>query len=279
MEIGVDQVTITLFPNLMRYCADLNTIHLDSIVWSYAVNDIIKQVDERLMLTKTMGADFQHMEKGKTHGYNSAVSVGCYDIVLCWHSSVARHDMGLSLRLGATDWHIYRDNWHDLYGSEMTFWQFWDMLSSPYYNKRISRIDIAVDYYNYPGISPDILYTRIEDESIVVLTDDGRMPCRTRRGFTADGVCETLEVGSRHSDCFLVCYDKRLQSIRLHGPRYNTAIECKSWLRTEARFRNGLAHAIGDDMTNITDDKMYKAYLAQKVVERFGFYQSGREGL
>lgn len=274
-SIEVDQFTVTIFPMLIHYCALMGKLYIDSTLWMYAVRDIINHLVASLRLNDVMGADLVTMSTGKTHGYDCAESVGTYDIAICWHSSVAHHDMGLSLRFGATDWHVYCDNWETMYGTRMTFWRLWHMLSSSLYTMRISRLDIAADFFNFDDVSPHSLYAGIEDGTLSVLTDEGHIPCRTRRGYTSDGICETLEVGSRHSDVFLVAYDKRLQSIRLHGPFYNTALSCRSWLRLETRYKHNLAHAIGRDMTQICDDDTYLSYLAQKSVERFGFYTEG----
>ncbi len=74
--------------------------------------------------------------------------------------------------------------------------------------------------------------------------------------------------------CFARIYDKRLEQIDTKGIRYDEALKCKSWIRQEVVFKGTYSHQITEDLLNITTQIELQQYIAQKITEKYRFYDT-----
>lgn len=149
------------------------------------------------------------------------------------------------------------------------------------YKTRFSRIDLAVDYYNYPSalskedyLSPNEIYNHLKQSKYRVEDYNGVSKIRTFKGIESKGVFETFYVGSQRSGSngFLRCYNKQYEQIKKRGYFYNKAISFDSWLRCEAVFRNKPAHDLTEQLLLIDTLANYQAWIATHVSNKYRFF-------
>lgn len=278
IELGVDQLTLTFFsPVIEKMQADPENKQLNSDFWLQYVDLVVLTILKKTRLEEVFGEQVEVMNYGKTQGYDSGYTLPHYDVAICWHSIFAYWKMGISLRIHAKAWHIFCDNFETKYGYQMNVVSFMQLIpDTDLYYSRFSRIDITADCFNYTNSSPDYIHSSLSSGKIIALNNEGNTPFRTQRAIETDGVHQTIELGSKQSPVFAVLYDKKTESISQHGYRYDDAIKCNSWLRIEVRYHDALAHQISADIKSMYQNDL-KPYLAQRIVERYGFYNSAND--
>ena len=275
LELGIDQYTLTCFSaEIAKMQSNPEDKHLNSDFWASYTNFVLNDLLKRSKLEDVFGENIVTMQYGLTQGYDCGYTFEHYKVAICWHSNFAFWRMGVSLRFSAEAWHTYCDNYRCKYNKPMNMVTFLQQIPDNHvYTTRLSRIDLTADCFDYDNISPEYIHEGLSNGYILALNSDGAVPFRTIRAIETNGIHETIELGSKQSPVFVVLYNKRAESIAKHGYRYDDAIRCKSWMRIEVRFHDELAHQISYDL-KCMQPKELKAYIAKRIVERYGFYSN-----
>ncbi len=270
INISVDEFTLLLFP-IKEITTQIWKSHCQSIVNSFLklsqFEDILGRFD--VATTKLQA------------GYNIGLTIidKPFHCGIYWNSEIS--SMAVCVKMSASSLRYYESETENKFGKPIYLYQFLKMIQAPdLYNIRFSRIDLVVDYFNYPSslpsekyLLPNEIYNHLKQGEYRVEDYNGVSKIRTYKGIENKGICETFYVGSQRSGSngFLRCYDKRNEQIKKRGIFYNKALSVESWLRCEAVFRNKPAHDLTEQLLKIDSLSDYQAWIATHISNKYRF--------
>lgn len=205
-----------------------------------------------------------------------------------WHFMISWHDiyvkMGVCVRFSAFAYATYKQAFREKYQRDINIASFLRMVQSAKYITRLSRIDLTVDYFDFPDplfpdrlLDPDSIYRRLQDGTYKIKNHKGKSTIKTFSALHKDGAYETFYAGTKKgkTDGFLRCYDKKEEQIQSHGFRYQEAEKYKSWVRFEAVFKHEYAHQISEQLLEkIHTDAELQQAIAKHIVDKYCFYDT-----
>lgn len=277
--VSIDECTLVLQP----------THRVDVSEWFLLAEDII---DEFLDLSKIkdvfgeLELTSNNLVQGYTTGYR--VVDRPFYFCICYHNDL--ENMGVCCKFSATAYARFKE-YFVKYGQEMNLSKFLRMMECDKYTVRISRIDIAVDYFNFPCFTrsnqylcPNTIYDCLLKKQIKVVNCKNRSNIKTISSINKDGVHETVYIGSKKGNTrgFLRIYDKKVEQIEKAGSYQQIARENASWTRLEGVFKGVYAHQIGQmlaDNSLIKTDDDLRSFLAGKIIDKYVFRFSSTDDI
>lgn len=273
VEVGIDEFTLVLLP----------PDKVDVFKWEEHGEAIITRFLELSRLEDLFGKMTEATGKIQA-GYTQGLTFENRP----WHFGIFWHEnhpgMGICVKFSAWAWAVYVQDYEAKYGTEMTAAVFLQMVTHDDYTMRLSRIDLTVDYIDYPDpvnpveyLSPDTLYRGLEAGNYAVVFTDGRGCLRkiqTRSAISKNGKFETFYIGGRKgkAQTFLRVYDKKQEQLDHNGFQIDKAQRAKSWTRFEAVFKHDYAHQIGNCLLDPSMSKIVlQSYIAAVVANRYTF--------
>lgn len=268
--VSVDEFTLLLFP----------TKEMNNYIWESYCQSIVNRFLELSKFEMVLG-NFEITTTKLQAGYTIGLTVvnKPYHCGIYWNSDI--YSMAVCVKMSATALRYYESETENEFGKPIFLYQFLKTIQAPdLYKTRFSRIDLAVDYYNYPSVlskedylSPNEIYNHLKQGEYRVEDYNGVSKIRTFKGIESKGICETFYVGSQRSGSngFLRCYDKKIEQIKKRGSFYNKAINVDSWLRCEAVFRNKPAHDLTEQLLKIDSVSDYQAWIATHISNKYRF--------
>lgn len=270
INVSVDEFTLLLLP----------TQEVSAKNWSDCCQSIINCF---LCLSqfKIILGEFESTTNKLQAGYTCGLTVinKPYYCGIFWNEDMP--SMAVCVKMSATSLRYYESETNSAYGSPIYLYRFLQIIQAPdLYRTRFSRIDLVVDYYNYPSLIsgekyflPNEIYNHLKQGEYRVEDYNGVSKIRTYKGIENKGICETFYVGSQRSGSngFLRCYDKQIEQIKKRGSFYNKAIKVDSWLRCEAVYRNKPAHDLTEQLLKIDNLSDYQAWIATHISNKYRF--------
>lgn len=271
INVSVDEFTLLLLP----------TQEVSAKDWSLGSQSIIN----RFLCLSQFGIILGELEATTNKlqaGYTCGLTVidKPYYCGIFWNEDIP--SMAVCVKMSATALRYYEAETKSNYGQSIFLYRFLQIIQAPdIYKTRFSRIDLVVDYFNYPSLInsgngyllPSEIYNNLKQSKYRVEDYKGVSKIRTFKGIESKGVCETFYVGSQRSGSngFLRCYDKQIEQIKKRGSFYNKAIKVDSWLRCEAVFRNKPAHDLTEQLLKIDSLSDYQAWIATHISNKYRF--------
>lgn len=272
LETGVDEITAVLS------CPD----KIPCMEWSNHLDAMLDEFVELSKIEPVLGKLSNDPDKTLPPGYTSGLTVenAPWYLTVAWHED--RFDMGICVKFSAWAWQEYQAEYEALLGTPMNIRVFLNMIQSPLYNVRLSRIDLTADYFNYScplspssDLSPDTLYSELKKGHFVVVNHMGKPSARTDSAITQDGFYSTFYLGSPKTECRLRVYDKKAEQIKKKGFRFQDAQQAKSWVRFEIAFRGKYAHDITKKiLEDIHTDDELSQLIARLISDRYQWYKA-----
>ena len=262
INVSVDEFTLLLLP----------THEVSAKNWSNCSQSIINRFLCLSQFEIILG-EFETTTNKLQAGYTCGLTVinKPYYCGIFWNEDMP--SMAVCVKMSATALRHYEAETKTNYGQSIFLYRFLQIIQAPdIYKTRFSRIDLVVDYYNYP-LLPSEIYDHLKQGDYRVEDYKGVSKIRTLKGIESKGVCETFYVGSQRSGSngFLRCYDKQIEQIKKRGSFYNKAIKVDSWLRCEAVFRNKPAHDLTEQLLRIDSLSDYQAWIATHISNKYRF--------
>ena len=271
INVSADEFTLLLFP----------IKEVTSQIWNYHSRAIVNRFLEISKFEMVLG-NFEITTTKLQAGYTIGLTVinKPFHCGIYWNSEIPR--MAVCVKMSASSLRYYESETENIFGKPIYLYQFLKMIQSPdLYNTRFSRIDLVVDYFDYPSslpskkyLLPNEIYNHLKQGEYRVEDYNGVSKIRTYKGIENKGICETFYVGSQRSGSngFLRCYDKKIEQIKKRGSFYNKAINVDSWLRCEAVFRNKPAHDLTEQLLKIDSLTDYQAWIATHISNKYRFF-------
>lgn len=273
ITIGVDEFTLVLQP----------VKKVDISIWDMTAGEVIEEFLKKSKLDHMLGGA-EPTERGLVQGYTAGfcTSVGRpYHSVICYHHEYEK--MGVCFKMSAHAYFEYKMAYFKECKERMNITKFLKNVESDMYNLRVSRIDLAVDFFDMPDpvykqgyLHPDTIYNLLIKHQMRVVDHNDRENIRKISGINNDGIYETVYLGSKKgkSRGFMRIYDKKNEQIENHSYRLQDALSCESWIRFEACYKGIYAHRIGEmllDEVLIQADEELMAFIAGKICDKYIF--------
>lgn len=237
---------------------------------------IIEEVDLTLSLSLILGKIALSKKSLKGMGYTTTYQFGISPVYIMFNQEHPR--MGVSLKFSASGYSLYRDiikkydKWNDM---PIDLFQIIQKLeSNDKINNlgswRLSRCDIAIDYFNY-DMSPDDVYHKINNGEITIKDSRGRKNKSSTTAIVKENIVETFYIGKRSSPIFARYYDKKKEQIYNSKPYYTIAQNVSTWFRFEVEFKNKEAHKITNSLKTMTI-KEYEKFLYSQISKRYRLF-------
>lgn len=280
VTIGIDEFSIVLKPiqkvNILEWF-----MHAENIIDEFLNLSKIREVFGELEPTNS------NLVQGYKIGY--LLTNRPFYLCLCYHDEF--ESMGVCCKFSATAYARFKEEYFIKYGQKMNLRKFLLLIESNKYTNQISRIDIAVDYFNFPCFArlnqylcPNTIYDCLIKKQIKVVNHKNNSNIRTFSSINKDGIHETVYIGSRKGNTrtFLRIYDKKNEQIEKAGIYQKIAQENASWTRFEGVFKGIYAHQIGEMIAEkgmIQTDQELCCFLAGKIVDKYVFRCSATDEL
>lgn len=275
LELGIDEFTLVLQP--------LKAVPISQ--WSAKANEMIREFLNRSLI-EILFEEVEFTQHRLVQGYNTGYDLPerFFYFCICYHTE--EPTMGVCCKFSATAYSSYKQKYLEKYNGEINISTFLKIVKSDAYNLRLSRIDLDVDYFNYPNplvkgeyLHPDSIYNGLLRNTICVVDRNCRHNLKSIAGYNNNGVFDTVYVGSRKGKTkgFLRIYDKRDEQIQTHGVHLTKALLCESWIRFEAVFKSTYAHQIGESLIDdclVTSDDDLLCFIANKFIDKYNFINS-----
>lgn len=275
LVLGIDEFTLVLFsPNKTRF--DLWHKKAEKMILIFLRLSGLLDMQEQIgTFVKGAGG----YVKGYSHGYSISNKP--------WYASIAYNDdpnMGVCFRFSALAYSYYRTFYESLFGTEINIHSFLQLVDTPEYTIRLSRIDFTADYFDYPSISKDEhqfltvdeIYKKYLTKNIIAVNDTGRECAKTTSAISNNELYSTIYMGSkgRNNKRLIRIYDKRLEQIKTSGSHSNLALNCKSWIRLELKLSHAYAHNLTEVLLNISSTEELQSYIAKVIIEKIRFIET-----
>lgn len=271
LTVGIDEITIVLKP----------TQTVEKIEWLDTVRFLVSIAVRKLNIEPLFGS-MATMEKNLPQGYTNAITIPDrpYYFAIAWNDNFQQ--MGICIKFSAYFLATYIYQYIQIYDKQITVIDILKNLQDDNYIARLSRIDFTADYKNFGGeLSPDTIYQNLLSERYIIQNYMERKTPKKTSAVSKNGKVTTFYAGSRGKNVysFLRCYDKRLEQIETNGFRLDEALACKSWTRFEICYRGKYAHQITDDLLSLNSSNKLQKYIAQKITEKYRFYDASKNCL
>lgn len=271
LTVGIDEITIILKP----------TETVENSDWLDSVNLLISFAVKKLDIEPLFGS-MVTMEKNLPQGYSDGLTIPNrpYYFAIAWNNNFQQ--MGICIKFSAYFLATYIYQYKQTYDEQITVVDILKNLQSDNCIARLSRIDFIADYKNFDEkLSPDTIYNNLLSGRYIIQNYNGRKSSKKTSAISKNGKVSTFYAGSRGKNVysFLRCYDKRLEQIEGNGFRLDEALACKSWTRFEICYRGKYAHQITDDLLSLNNTNQLQKYIAQKITEKYRFYDAYKDCL
>lgn len=273
LEIGIDEFSLVLQSNEQ----------ISSYDWSDTAQRMIHRFCEKSKLFELLG-ELSPVSTKIPSGYDRAyvISPAFGYLAFAYHSFFSTQ--GVLIRFSATALMYYKNRYKEFYQSDIHVFELLQETLSTSYSCRLSRVDIAVDYFDVDDdlYSPTVIYNDLI-KGVTKIVDRNNRCAKRKISARIDGnSINTLYCGSKAEKSPLVVryYDKKVQQLSTFGCQCDRALRCKNWYRLELSFRHKLAHQIGDFlMLEVHSPQEFSAYLAQCVLDKIRFVTKKNEYL
>lgn len=264
IELGVDEFTLVLRSNRLE---------LKDKDWENEAEYLIWIFENKLGLKDIFGEKKQ--ELNNLRGYNNSYKYGNHGFYFAISYHNIHSKMGICVKFSAQSLRYYIER------TGLKVYEILKKCLDKRYSIRLSRIDLIADYID-EYIDLDKLYSDYTEEKVAVyqtLKKGGKNLIRKCNlccsGYLNDSRINTLYFGSPQSKSRLRIYDKKFEQISKKGILLRKAIECNSWIRFEAVFKDEFAHKITQYFLNIEDDLEFLNLIANIIIQKFCFYIDG----
>ncbi|MGL9970950.1 replication initiation factor domain-containing protein [Enterococcus sp. DIV1420a] len=193
----------------------------------------VKDMDIQSICNELLNIPFELMSEDEGKGIKGYHASYCYDDIRILESSGKNVDNGIQLLMSGTGCRNYEIF---LEANNETWFDFLERVL--YYGFNVPRIDLAIDdYKTYFKIST---LKRMAKKGYTVSSSEVGSENNSFILKDGENKGETLNVGSRSSDLFMVFYEKNYEQ----EYKFNLEEKLPKWNRYEMRFRQGKAMAV-----------------------------------
>jgi hypothetical protein len=194
-----------------------------------------------------------------------------YYFAIAWHQT--NFTMGIILKISASALSHYKSSYQDYYGEVIDVHNIAQLLYAEYYDLRLSRIDLAIDYFNYP-ISVNTLYQGLKIRKYIITNHKGRKNVSKISAQEVDGQAQTIYIGSKKKNvnALLRIYNKYQEQLDNQGRYMHLTKYCNSWIRMEASYKGTYSNQILALLLDIDSPQDLSKLIVNKMIDKYCFH-------
>lgn len=241
--------------------------------WHQIATSIAETVSEKLSLSLLFG-DYMPLKKlpsGYTDGF-SFQNLPHY-FAIAWHET--NFTMGIIIKFSASALSHYKASYQEYYNKAIDVHQIAQFLNEDYWELRLSRIDLAVDYFNY-SMSVNDLYQGLKGKQYIITNHKGRKNISTISAQEVNGQAQTVYIGSKKKNvnALLRIYNKYLEQLDNQGRYMHLTKYCDSWVRMEASYKRDYSNQILALLLEIDNPQDLSKLIVNKVIDKYCFHNT-----
>ena len=241
--------------------------------WHQIASSISETVAEKLSLPKLFGeyAPLKTPPAGYTDGFTFQHLP--YYFAIAWHKF--NFTMGIVIKFSASALSHYKATYKDYYSELIDVHNIAQLLYVDYYDLRLSRIDLAVDYFNYP-MSVNSLYQGLKDKQYIVTNHKGRKNVSKVIAQEVNGEARTVYIGSKKKNVnsLLRIYNKYQEQLDNKGRYMHLTKYCNSWIRMEASYKGTYSNQILALLLDIDSPQDLSKLIVNKMIDKYCFHDT-----
>ncbi|HGD1826566.1 replication initiation factor domain-containing protein [Streptococcus anginosus] len=242
--------------------------------WNQIAPQLAGTISEKLKLPLLLG-DYSSPEKRLPAGYTDGFTFENmpYYFSIAWHER--NFTMGVIIKFSASALSHYKQVYKEYFNEFIDVHNIAQWLDEDYWELRLSRIDLAVDYFNYDMTVND-LYQGLKNKQFLIANHKGRKNTSNISAQEVNGIAQTIYVGSKKKNvnALLRIYDKYQEQIDNRGRYVHVINLCNSWIRMEASYKGTYSNQILTLLLTITDSKGLSQLVVNKIMDKYCFYNT-----
>ena len=196
-----------------------------------------------------------------------------YYFAIAWHQT--NFTMGIILKISASALSHYKASYQDYYSEAIDVYNIAQLLYADYYDLRLSRIDLAVDYFNYP-MSVSELYQSMKGKRYIITNHKGRKNVSNISAQEVNGQAQTIYIGSKKKNvnALLRIYNKYQEQLDNQGRYMHLTKYCNSWVRMEASYKGTYSNQILALLLDIDSPQDLSKLIVNKMIDKYCFHDT-----
>lgn len=194
-----------------------------------------------------------------------------YYFAIAWHET--NLTMGIIIKFSASALSHYKATYQDYYNEATDLHLMAQRLHTDYYDLRLSRVDLAIDYFNF-DTSVNSLYQGLKEGDYGITNANGRRNTSRLTAQEVNGEAQTIYVGSKKKNinALLRIYNKYQEQLDNKGRYLHLTQYCDSWSRMEVSYKGTYSNQILDLLLTIDNPQDLSQLIVSKVLDKYWFY-------
>lgn len=280
IQTSVDEMTLNFLPDLNDYVQRSKYAS-----WDDMAIHIVDELVDLMKLEECLGSP--DTQKG-IFGYDTVSSFGNRSVPIAYHSVMA--NMGICLKFTASGFKQYCQRYVQL-GFADTF-EAYDVLQK--FNElkdnfsgqcRVTKVDLTIDFFDYPDLSVSGIYQGLASKQILLLTskkriNNSKIDANVSLESTDNNeVASTIYIGTKKKNTAALfrIYDKKKEQEEKTGAYLEKAKKVKSWIRFEVSFRQKYAHQIGEQLQLINSASELSSLICACITDKYIFTKADKQ--
>ncbi|MBY5015374.1 replication initiation factor domain-containing protein [Streptococcus suis] len=238
--------------------------------WEQIASELAENISEKLSLPVLFG-DYIPLKTppaGYTNGFTFHHSP--YYFAIAWHQT--NFTMGIILKFSASALSHYKATYQEYYSEAIDVNQMAQFLNEDYWELRLSRIDLAIDYFNY-DMTVNNLYQALKCKQYVITNHRGRKNVSNISAQEVNGQAQTIYIGSKKKNvnALLRIYNKYQEQLDNQGRYMHLTKYCDSWVRMEASYKGKYSNQILALLLDIGNSQDLSKLIVNKMIDKYCF--------
>ncbi|HEL2728948.1 TPA: replication initiation factor domain-containing protein [Streptococcus suis] len=241
--------------------------------WEQIASELAENISEKLSLPVLFG-DYIPLKTppaGYTNGFTFHHSP--YYFAIAWHQT--NFTMGIILKFSASALSHYKATYQEYYSEAIDVNQMAQFLNEDYWELRLSRIDLAIDYFNY-DMTVNNLYQALKCKQYVITNHRGRKNVSNISAQEVNGQAQTIYIGSKKKNvnALLRIYNKYQEQLDNQGRYMHLTKYCDSWVRMEASYKGTYSNQILALLLDIDSPQDLSKLIVNKMIDKYCFHDT-----
>lgn len=196
-----------------------------------------------------------------------------YYFAIAWHET--NFTMGIIVKFSASALSHYKSCYQEFFDESIDVHHMAQYLNEEYWELRLSRIDLAVDYFNY-DMSVNSLYQGLKDRRYMITNHKGRKNVSKLSAQEVNGQAQTIYIGSKKKNvnALLRIYNKYQEQLDNQGRYMHLTKYCDSWVRMEASYKGTYSTQILALLLDIDSPQNLSKLIVNKMIDKYCFHDA-----
>lgn len=192
---------------------------------------------------------------------------------IAWHEY--NFTMGIIIKFSASALDTYKYLYQECFNNPIDVHNIAQLLNEPYWEIRLSRIDLAIDYFNY-DMSVNDLYQGLKSKKYIITNHRGRKNISKISAQEIDSEANTIYIGSKkkNTNSLLRIYNKYQEQLDNNGRYLHILNYCDSWIRKECSYKGTYSNQILALLLTIDCPEELSQLIVNKFLDKYVFYDS-----